>query len=119
MTLFSISLSLRQENGTQNLYFTKQIKPMYRIDAVNLLRIRNPWGHQEWNGAWRDESPLWNYVDTATKDKLLTNRVDGEFWISEDDFCDHFNLSDIPACGLTPDFDRDGEADDLSKVLSD
>jgi len=26
---------------------------------VKLLKIRNPWGHFEWEGDWSDKSDLW------------------------------------------------------------
>jgi calpain-15 len=28
-------------------------------EPLKLLRLRNPWGHQEWSGDWSDESSKW------------------------------------------------------------
>eukprot|EP00792_Barthelona_sp_PAP020_P006958 TRINITY_DN3092_c0_g1_i3.p1 TRINITY_DN3092_c0_g1~~TRINITY_DN3092_c0_g1_i3.p1 ORF type:complete len:1888 (+),score=543.64 TRINITY_DN3092_c0_g1_i3:247-5664(+) len=39
-----------------------------------LVKIRNPWGHQEWSGPFSDNSRLW----TAKARKLLNNEVDGD-----------------------------------------
>ena len=42
-----------------------------------LLRLRNPWGHTEWTGAWSGDSPemrkhknlLLNYIASLTPDE--------------------------------------------------
>jgi len=30
-----------------------------RNENIRLLRLRNPWGNQEWQGDWSDKSNLW------------------------------------------------------------
>ncbi|RDI78654.1 Methylenetetrahydrofolate reductase 2 [Venturia inaequalis] len=51
---------------------------------LRLLKLRNPWGSQEWNGAWSDGSKEW----TADVMKELDHTFgdDGIFWISYKDF---------------------------------
>ena len=54
-----------------------------------LLKVRNPWGEQEWTGAWSDGSPEW----TAAVRKQLKHEVknDGIFWMDMHDFFANFN----------------------------
>ena len=33
--------------------------PKYKNPKIKLLKLRNPWGHQEWSGDWSDSSHLW------------------------------------------------------------
>ena len=55
-----------------------------------MLRCR--WGSKEWNGAWSDGSPEWASLSERQKAKLgLVLKDDGEFWITFDDFCEHFS----------------------------
>lgn len=46
-----------------------------------LVRLRNPWGATEWNGAWSDSSPEWNQMSAAERNEFgLVAQNDGEFW---------------------------------------
>ncbi|KAF0036871.1 hypothetical protein F2P81_009745 [Scophthalmus maximus] len=58
-----------------------------RGQKVQLVRVRNPWGQVEWNGAWSDDSREWNYVDAAEKKRILQNSSeDGEFCAASQTF---------------------------------
>ncbi|XP_028435579.1 calpain-2 catalytic subunit-like [Perca flavescens] len=79
--------------GAEEVHF--QGKP------VQLVRIRNPWGHKEWTGPWSDKSSEWNHVSKDEKSKLNHAADDGEFWMSYSDFIKQFPRLEI--CNLTPD----------------
>ncbi|KAM3912472.1 calpain-2 catalytic subunit-like [Leptodactylus fuscus] len=67
--------------------------------STSLLRIRNPWGHTEWIGPWRDGGPEWQ---TVTDPELSDNVIleDGEFWMAIEDFQKNFHFLEI--CHLGP-----------------
>ncbi|OWK16387.1 hypothetical protein Celaphus_00004439 [Cervus elaphus hippelaphus] len=70
---------------------------------VRLLRLRNPWGRLEWNGAWSDSlssCPRWDALPTEWRDALLVKKEDGEFWMELLDFFRHFDTVQI--CSLSP-----------------
>uniref|UniRef100_A0A8D3ED77 Calpain-2 catalytic subunit n=1 Tax=Scophthalmus maximus TaxID=52904 RepID=A0A8D3ED77_SCOMX len=73
----------------------------YRGDVVQLVRIRNPWGKVEWNGAWSDSSTEWRYVSGDDRERLTNRSEDGEFWMSFFDFLRQYSRLEI--CNLTPD----------------
>jgi hypothetical protein len=50
------------------------------VDDVQLLRLRNPWGHKEWNGDWSDKSPLWTRRMKAKLASSYVDEEDGAFW---------------------------------------
>ncbi|KAM9847665.1 calpain-2 catalytic subunit-like [Aulostomus maculatus] len=73
----------------------------YRGSKEQLIRIRNPWGEVEWDGAWSDNSTEWRYVDDADRRRLTNRSEDGEFWMSFSDFLRQYSCLEI--CNLTPD----------------
>jgi calpain-15 len=62
---------------------------------VRLLKLRNPWGHQEWNGDWCDDSPLWTPQMKAEIE--LIEKDDGVFWIPHGDFMRRFESAAFSA----------------------
>ncbi|CAH2249918.1 calpain-9 [Pelobates cultripes] len=74
----------------------------YKGQKVKLIRVRNPWGQVEWNGAWSDNASEWNNIDPAEKKRLTQITLDdGEFWMKFEDFKHYFDKVEI--CNLTPD----------------
>ncbi len=67
-----------------------------------LIRIRNPWGNDtEWKGAWSDGSLEWKFIPEDEKHRLgLTFEEDGEFYMSQKDFLEQFDLLEM--CNLGP-----------------
>ena len=73
--------------------------------GFRLLQLRNPWGRFEWNGAWSDDSALWD-EHPAVQLELWPERGrgadeggggdDGVFWMDFESFCEIF--TDIECC---------------------
>lgn len=56
---------------------------------IRLLKVRNPWGQFEWEGAWSDKSNKWTQeMIDAFQPSFDVN--DGTFWISFKDFLSYF-----------------------------
>ena len=68
-----------------------------------LLRVRNPWGNdKEWKGTWSDGSAVWNFVPDGEKTNIGLNfDHDGEFYMSQMDFFNNFDV--VEMCNLSPD----------------
>ena len=59
----------------------------------SLVRLRNPWGSTEWNGAWSDKSK-----ELTPAIRTLLRHVDaddGSFWMSLQDFYRYFTTFDF------------------------
>lgn len=75
--------------------------PWNKSKNVRLLRLRNPWGHSEWLGAWSDDSaemkkygPIIQktYIDKLPPDEQFDlGADDGTFFMHYDDWGDQFS----------------------------
>ncbi|OQV14474.1 Calpain-B [Hypsibius exemplaris] len=69
--------------------------------ATTIMRARNPWGQQEWNGPFSDKSSIWNQIPQNIKDDLhYSISEDGEFWLDYQDFQTNYQLLEI--CNVGP-----------------
>ncbi|XP_042336332.1 calpain-6 [Sceloporus undulatus] len=74
----------------------KKLMSCTKSKKLFMIRLRNPWGKKEWNGAWSDESEEWKNVSKAERKKLgLMVENDGEFWMTFEDWCKNFTDVDI------------------------
>jgi hypothetical protein len=58
---------------------------------MRFVKLRNPWGRGEWNGAWGDKSDLW--TDEAKEKLGWTDADDGSFFMVWSDYLEHFCTS--------------------------
>ncbi|ELU01678.1 hypothetical protein CAPTEDRAFT_182806 [Capitella teleta] len=100
----------RLDNGlvTGHAYSLTNISEVTVNEAkVQLVRLRNPWGFKEWNGAWSDSSEEWTSLSEEQRQTFdLTVDNDGEFWITLGDWLDNFHTVQI--CHMTPDTVKGG-----------
>ncbi|XP_062973735.1 calpain-3 [Elgaria multicarinata webbii] len=105
LTIAPMLFEKRMANGlvTGHAYSVTAVQETtFKGEKLKLVRLRNPWGQVEWNGAWSDSSNEWNSIDNAEKIRLQHKVAeDGEFWISFQDFLRFFTKLEI--CNLTPD----------------
>ncbi|XP_050098539.1 calpain-B-like [Anopheles aquasalis] len=67
---------------------------------IRLICLRNPWGYDEWNRAWSDESSEWERVTSKKRKQLCSVKEDGEFWMHYDEFVTYFD--DLTICHQCP-----------------
>jgi calpain-15 len=86
----------------RHIYSILDVKEFYETNGTKykLLRLRNPWGHKEWKGAWSDNWSQWpNHVKAQVS---VYNKDDGCFWISFEDVMKYFY--DITICKVRTDW---------------
>ena len=71
-----------------------------------LIRLRNPWGACEWNGAFSDSDPRWGEAG-ADGDFNKDNDEDGEFWMPFADYARIFTKIELCRLNIT-DFSAEG-----------
>jgi len=80
---------------TNHSYTIIDAEEVYGPDGkkIRLLKIRNPWGSNEWTGDWSDDSPKW----TPELKKLLKfeKELDGTFWMDYNDFLKFYTSTHI------------------------
>lgn len=59
-----------------------------RGKMARILKIRNPWGKFEWNGAFSDQSPLW--TEDAKRELNIEHSDDGVFWMPFKEFTRYY-----------------------------
>lgn len=74
----------------------------YRGMNIPLVRLRNPWGRDEWKGDWSDRSDQMRSMSQEVRKQLnIVVRNDGEFWMSYHDLI--LNFDEMQLCHLQPD----------------
>jgi len=71
------------------------------VRGTRLILLRNPWGHQEWNGDWSRHSSVWQSTEAKT---FYNNLSHGSFWISYEDLLRYFH--DVVICKLYTDYEE-------------
>ena len=81
-------------NHAYTILGTAVIKTPTGDDRARLIRIRNPWGVDSYNGPWNDNDNRWNAM-TMPQVPDFKKANDGTFFIEENDFVKAFSRFDI------------------------
>ena len=79
----------------EHSYSIIQVKK-WKEKGYYLIRLRNPWGDDEFKGDWSDKSEKWNEENKKYFNYIDKN--DGVFWISLEDFLKYYN--EIMICNI-------------------
>ena len=67
----------------------KQLK-----NKTKLIKVRNPWGRETYNGPWSDKSPLWD-AQSKKEVGMVDDTKDGLFWTDIDTYLNNFSHTSI------------------------
>lgn len=62
---------------------------------MRLLKLRNPWGHQEWTGDWSDRSDKWTPELRRLLGAAEEAADDGVFFISFQDYANYYRSTTV------------------------
>ena len=72
------------------------------VHGLRFIRLRNPWGKEEWKGRWSRGSDAWKLHSHVAQDicqrgghRLDRGQQDGSFWILFDDFAACFDSVNV------------------------
>ena len=66
------------------------------VPGVRLVKVRNPWGSEQYKGPWCDTCKEWDKVSKEIKDKLNFSAADdGVFYITIEDYHKGFESTEI------------------------
>jgi hypothetical protein len=72
---------------------------VHKVGSETLLKLRNPWGHTVWKGAWSFESREWT-PELRKQFDVEKNPNDGSFYMNWKDYEKYFGSINI--CQLNP-----------------
>ncbi|XP_060066848.1 calpain-D-like [Ylistrum balloti] len=77
-------------------YHAYSLLDVQDIQGNQLVRLRNPWGRESWNGDWSDTSQKWSTVSASSKTSLNpTENKKGVFWMCLEEYMKYFGGVDI------------------------
>ena len=90
-----------QDRGLTGEHYYTITKVLRFSTNVDLVQIRNPWGKDEWKGAWSNYSDEMKSLNSRNRKKLGNEINDNsEFFMTKEDFFEYFQ--DVQIVRLSP-----------------
>lgn len=88
-------------NHAYSIIDTAVLRDSSNGNEIRLIKIRNPWGTNEWLGDWSDGSRKWS--EEFKQIVGLEEKEDGVFWMSYEDFIKFYTSTHI--CHIHDDYE--------------